>query len=168
MLFHRYCIYIRMGPPKLPWNIYIFYNIIVSINVYICMCSLTTTVMTFFGMLGLLALGIPPARILIGRCWVIHDPSLRHLQWSFQISIICFLGSLGHQLSSFLSLGCIPWQRSTLVGVGQNMSPTLCISSGLSSSCKNKFPPMHSSCFYLFSNTHYCHGYLTGPVLYCT
>ena len=39
---------------------------------------------------------------------------VEHLQWSFQVLIIYILGSLGQQLSPFLNLGWLPWQRSTL------------------------------------------------------
>ena len=47
-----------MSPPKLSWNIY-FYNIIMIINVFICMCRLISTAMSW-GMLGVLTLTISP------------------------------------------------------------------------------------------------------------
>ena len=49
-----------MSPPTLSWNIY-FYNIIMSINVSICMCRLTSTAMSW-GMLGFLTLTISPGK----------------------------------------------------------------------------------------------------------
>ena len=60
MLFHRSCIYNHVRPPKLSWNIYIFYPIKISINDYIFMCRLTITSMSFLGTPRLLALGISP------------------------------------------------------------------------------------------------------------
>ena len=77
----------HVRPPKLSWNIYIFYNIILSVNVYICMSTLTITYISI-GNAWASSLGhLPLARIPIGRCWVNHVPNLRHLQWSFQTSI---------------------------------------------------------------------------------
>ena len=97
---------------------------------------------------------LPLGRILIGRWWAIHVPNLRHLQWSFQLSLLYFLGSPGYQLSSLLSLGWLPWQRSSLEGVEWNMSPTLGTSSGLSSSYKRIIsPPVHRPCIHYYSDT---------------
>ena len=134
--------------PKLSWNIY-FYNIIMSINVSICMYRLTSTTMSW-GMLGFLTLTISPwqgsslagvERIMSPTLGTSNDPSRLHLFY--------FSGSLGHQLSSLLSLGWLPWQRSSLAGVEWIMSPTLGTSSGLSSSYKKYiFTSVHRSCFY--------------------
>ena len=127
--------YTHMRPLEYSWNKYIFHNIIVlCVNIYTCMCRLTTATMSL-GMLGLLTLGISPWQgSSLTRCWVIHGPNFRQLQWSFKISITYFLGSLGNQLSFFPSLEWLPWKRSTLTAPGQFMSPALGTSSGLSSS----------------------------------
>ena len=77
MLFLQYCIYTHMRPPELSWNIYIFYNIIISVNVYICMCRFTITAMSFLGILGLLALGISP--------W--QGSSLAGVEWFMSLTV---------------------------------------------------------------------------------
>ena len=83
-----------------------FYNIIMSINVSICMCRLTSTAMSW-GRLWVSNLDhLPLARILIGRCWVNHVPNLRHLQWPFQTICKC---RLSNTATSWECLGFYPW-----------------------------------------------------------
>ena len=126
MTQHLYtCIWIL----KLCWSICIFKSIkmSVTVNIHICIHGLIIVVMSS-GMLehqltSCLSLWhLPLARILTGRCLAVHVPNLRHLQWSFQISIIYILGSHGQQLSTFLILSCLTLQRSTLAGVEQYVS----------------------------------------------
>ena len=86
-----------------------FYNIIMSINVSISMCRLTSTAMSW-GRLWVSNLDhLPVARILIGRCWVNHVPNLRHLQWPFQtlhVQTIQYCNVLG--MLGFLTLTISP------------------------------------------------------------
>ena len=93
-----------MSSPKLSWSIY-FYNIIMSINVSICMCRLTSTAMSW-GMLGFLTLTMSPWQgSSLAGVERIMSPTLGTSNGPSRLHLFYFLGSLGHQLSSLLSLG---------------------------------------------------------------